>query len=163
MKKCKKCQKTYQPSNSLQQVCSLRCAIKLSKEKTKKKNLRLNKLSGKDQSKLMRKADALYQIKYKVKYPYSAISGEPAEAIHHFIFKSDSNNTRYDEDNAVPVTIKEHKQIHDNAKHAGSLFNQISLWLGVERQQRLEVKRKINCKLTEDYLTGVIDEMSCNN
>jgi hypothetical protein len=130
------------------------------KEKKLKQKQKLNKLAGTDKTKLLHEADKRYQIKYKKKYPYSAISGEPTEAIHHFIFKSDSNNTRFDGDNAVPVTIKEHRQIHDNAKHAGALFNQISLWLGAERQQRLEEKRKIDCKLTEAYLKEKIEELN---
>ena len=116
--------------------------------------------SGRTKTKLLNEADKLYQIKYKKKYPKSAISGEPTEAIHHFIYKSDSNNCRFDGDNAVPVTIAEHRQIHDNAKHTGALYNKITLWLGTEKQQRLEEKRKIDCKLTDNYLKEVINDLS---
>lgn len=159
-KKCKVCNKLYVPFSSLAKVCSVRCAIILSKEKGKEKYLKIRKLSGKDKGKLLRKADALYQEKYKIIYPRSAISNEPTEAIHHFVYKSDSNNTRFDEDNAVPVTIKEHRQIHNNAKHAGALYNQVTLWLGTEKQKRLEGKRKIDCKLSEQYLEEVIKKLS---
>jgi hypothetical protein len=129
------------------------------KEKKLKQKQRLNKLAGTDKTKLLHEADKRYQIKYKKKYPYSAISGEPTEAIHHFIFKSDSNNTRFDGDNAVPVTIKEHRQIHDNAKHAGALHTQIALWLGTDKLKRLDQKRRIDCKLTESYLKETIEEL----
>jgi len=131
----------------------------LVKEKKIKKHDKMLIDSGKIKKRLTGKADKLYQIKFKKKYPCSAISGEPTEAIHHFIFKSDSNNTRYDCDNAVPVTIAEHIQIHSGAKHSGALYNQITLWLGAERQLRLEAKRKIDCKLTIEYLNEQIKKM----
>jgi hypothetical protein len=157
-KKCKDCGTEFIQYNSLQNRC-IKCLLKQVKEKRKIKRVKMLKDSGRTKTKLLNKADQLYQIKYKKKYPYSAISGEPTEAIHHFIYKSDSNNTRFDGDNAVPVTIAEHRQIHDNAKHTGALYNKITLWLGVERQQRLEEKRKIDCKLTDEYLSSVIDKL----
>ena len=158
---CKVCGDKYTPERPLQLVCSPKCAIKYSREHLKAKHTKMLSDSGKTKTKLENKADKLYQIKYKEIYPYSAISGEPTQAIHHYVFKSDSNNTRYDPDNAVPVTIAEHRQIHDdNAKHAGALHTQIALWLGEEKLKRLDQKRRIDCKLTESYLREVIKELS---
>jgi uncharacterized protein YPO0396 len=37
MKKCKSCGKNFEPSNTIQAVCGLKCALKLSAAKTKQK------------------------------------------------------------------------------------------------------------------------------
>mgnify|MGYP001028237028 CR=1 FL=1 len=58
------------------------------------------------------KADKLYQIKLIKEKPKSIISGDPTEVIHHFIYKSQSNNLRYDDKNGVPLTNKEHARHH---------------------------------------------------
>ena len=61
---------------------------------------------------LRRKADKLYQKAYIPTKPRSIVSGEPAEVLHHFIPKSQSNNLRYDPDNGIPLTNKEHCRHH---------------------------------------------------
>lgn len=62
--------------------------------------------------KLKKEADKLYQEKYIREKPKSVVSGQPTEVIHHFIPKGQSNNLRYDEKNAVPLTHAEHFAHH---------------------------------------------------
>jgi hypothetical protein len=157
-KKCKNCQKIYQPSNSLQSVCSFKCAIKRAKEKTTAKNLKIRKLSGKDGDKLRRKADALFQEVGKRKYPRSIISGEPTQVIHHVVKKSQSNATRYYLPNGIPLTNEEHDNLH---KHGESKAIGLAIKArGIEWFDDLQEKRKEICKLTEEYLMNVIERLN---
>jgi len=155
-KKCKVCQKRFQPKNSLQQVCSYRCAIKLMKLKKQKKHERLKKTQEPDR--LRREADKLYQEVYKKKYPKSIISGEPTQVIHHFIYKSHSNNLRYDEDNAIPLTNKEHYEIH-NGTSASEYQLIIISKMGNTWSRRIRNKSKEIVKLTISYLKETIEEL----
>lgn len=45
MKKCKNCKKEFQPSNTIQAVCSVKCALKVSASKTKQKAIEKKQLN----------------------------------------------------------------------------------------------------------------------
>jgi len=155
LKKCKDCKKEFEQYNPLQTRC-IKCLLKKIKEKRIKKRNSFKKVIEPD--KLKRKADRLFQEIGKQKFPRSIISGKPTEVIHHFIYKSDSNNTRYDWDNAIPLTIKEHQKIHENKKQ-GTLSLEVVSKKGEDWQKRLLEKSKIRVKLTEGYLEEVINEI----
>lgn len=105
---------------------------------------------------LIIKADKLYQIKLIALYPTSIISGKPTEVIHHFIYKSQSNNLRCDKDNGIPLTHKEHCQHHlsgDPAIVATIIKKKGQKWF-----DNLQLKRRIVCKLNKGYLLQIINE-----
>lgn len=155
IRKCKYCGNEFEQYNSLQTRC-LKCLLKYVKKKKNKKRISLKKYLEPD--KLKHKADKLFQEVGKKKFPRSIISGKPTEVIHHFIYKSASNAVRYDWDNAIPLTNKEHRQIHEN-KNQGSIALEVVAKKGEEWQKRLLEKSKVMVKLTESYLTEVIKEL----
>src|SRR3990167_7693357 len=63
-------------------------------------------------SRLQRQCDALIQQIGKLKWPYSEVSGQQSEVIHHICPKSVSNALRYDWDNLVALTNGEHMRHH---------------------------------------------------
>lgn len=106
---------------------------------------------------LRSKADKLYQIKLIKLKPYSVISGEPTEVIHHYIRKSQSNNLRYDFENGIPLTNKEHCQHHlsgDPSIVAGILKAN-----GQEWHDDLQARRRIIRNLNKEYLQEVIKDL----
>jgi len=110
-----------------------------------------------DIRKFERQADALFQIRMKEKYPRSIVSGLPTEVIHHFVPKSQSNNLRYDELNAIPLTNGEHFR-HHNTSDPSVMVCAIK-----ERGQKwaddLQIRRHIICKHTKEYLESVIEKL----
>lgn len=112
-----------------------------------------------DQIKRLRnKADKLYQIKLIEKKPHSVISGQPTEVIHHYIRKSRSNNLRYDYENGIPLTNKEHCQHHLSGDP--DIMAKILKANGQEWHDDLQARRRITRKLNKTYLTEVIDELN---
>ena len=107
--------------------------------------------------KLIKDADKLYQEKYIQEKPKSAVSGEPTEIIHHFIPKGQSNNLRYDEKNAVPLTKSEHFAFH--TKGDPDIVTQIVKHYGVKWYNDLQIRRRIVCKFNIGYLESVIEEL----
>ena len=157
IKKCKYCRILFSPVfSSLQQTCSVACALKYSKEKRKIKHDKLIDYLKPD--KQIKKADALFQKKGKELYPRSIISEEPTEVIHHRIYKSQSNNLRYDFDNAIPLTVKEHDQIH-NRKSGSLLLAEIDAIKGTKWLENLIKKSKVIKKFTNEYLENIIEKL----
>ena len=106
--------------------------------------------------KQVRKSDALFQKAGKLKYPKSIISGEPTQVIHHWIFKSQATNTRYDlDDNAIPLTIVEHDIIHNRTKRS-VLETQITLSKGEDWQRRILDKSTVFQKMNEEFVNNAI-------
>jgi len=156
-RQCKICGTKFPVFNSTQTICGWKCALALAKKNKKKKYDRMLKDSGKTKDKLRTKADKLFQEIGKKLYPTSALSEQSTEVIHHYIYKSDSNNTRYSFNNAVPMTFNEHYNIH-NGKHKGTLNAKASLWLN-NKLKKVEEESKIDRKLTETYLKEVIAKL----
>lgn len=107
---------------------------------------------------LEKKADRLFQIKLIEQKPFSAVSGEPTEVIHHFIYKSQSNNLRFDNDNGVPLTNKEHARHHlsgDPAIVAAIIKHYGEAWF-----DDLQKRRHIIYKTNKENLLKVIAELS---
>ena len=106
---------------------------------------------------LKSKADSLYQIKLKIEKPVSVISGLPTEVIHHFINKGHSNNLRYDDNNGVPLTSKEHTQHHRSGDPA--IVIAIKEHYGDEWFEDLQKRRRIIRKFNKGYLKEVIESL----
>lgn len=107
--------------------------------------------------KLIKEADKLYQLKVIRENPYSIISGEPTEVVHHFIPKSQSNNLRYDLENGVPLTHKEHCRHHTSGDP--SIIAKILEAKGQDWFNRLQEKRRIIRKLNREYLSDIISKL----
>lgn len=108
--------------------------------------------------KLEKTADALFQMAGKIKYPYSIISGKPVEVIHHFVPKSQSNNLRYDFDNAIPLTNGEHFRHHNTGDP--SIVSTIIAKRGLAWSDGLNLRRHIPVKETKERLEKIIEELS---
>ena len=161
-KLCKICGIAFAPNTSLQKVCrDYKCMVKYLKLEKENKHKKLKVIVEPDR--LRKLADRRFQEAGVNLYRYSIISGLPTEVGHHWIYKSQSNNTRYDiEDNFIPLTIKEHDQIH-NQKSGSDLMLQICLKKGIEWQQRLLEKSRIICKFTIPYLSETIIRLEALN
>jgi len=107
---------------------------------------------------LRNKADKLYQVKLIEKKPRSVVSGEPTEVIHHYIRKSQSNNLRYDYENGIPLTNKEHCQLHLSGDP--DIIARILKANGQEWHDDLQARRRIPQKLNKSYLEEKINELN---
>ena len=106
---------------------------------------------------LRRKADKLYQQVYIPQKPRSVVSGEPTQVLHHFIPKSQSANLRYDKDNGVPLTNKEHCRHHLSGDP--TIIAKVLEVNGQEWFDNLSKKRHVICKMNKGYLRGVIENL----
>ncbi len=66
MKKCKSCGKQFQPSNTIQSVCGLQCALKVSAAKTKQKEVEKKKLNLKLKESLKTLGDYKKELQIEV-------------------------------------------------------------------------------------------------
>jgi hypothetical protein len=106
---------------------------------------------------LQRLADKLYQVKLIRQKPISAVSGQPTEVIHHFIYKSQSAYLRYDYDNGVPLTNKEHNQHHLSGDPM--IVAKIIKHYGQAWVDDLQERRRFIQKTNKAYLKTVIEEL----
>jgi hypothetical protein len=107
---------------------------------------------------LRKEADRLYQqILIRLK-PKSIVSNEPTEVIHHYIPKSQSNNLRYDFDNGVPLTNKEHDRHHLSGDP--SIVATIIERMGFKWNEKLQARRRIPCRLDRAYLEVVMKKLN---
>ena len=120
--------------------------------------VKTQKTGRKELRRLERLADRLYQIKVIKLKPKSIISGEPTEVIHHFCPKSQSNNLRYDIDNGIPLTNKEHARHHLSGDP--SIVATIVLKMGQDWYNSLQKKRHIICKNNKAHLLEIIETLT---
>jgi hypothetical protein len=66
MKKCKNCGKQFEPSNTIQSVCGLQCALKVSAAKTKQKEVEKKKLNLKLKESLKTLGDYKKELQIEV-------------------------------------------------------------------------------------------------
>ena len=66
MKKCKNCGKQFEPSNTIQSVCGLKCALKVSAAKTKQKEVEKKKLNLKLKESLKTLGDYKKELQIEV-------------------------------------------------------------------------------------------------
>ena len=116
---------------------------------------------------LRRKADELYQLAGIKQKPKSIISGVPTQVIHHFIYKSQSSFLRYDLDNGVPLTHKEHARHHLSGDPA--ILAKILKVNGQKWFDRLQMKRRLgfkmnktNLKITIKRLQDTLDDLKAS-
>lgn len=160
-KECPGCLKKFKPLRPLQKYCSPFCLYSLKSKKPKTTGLKHKRSQSKDRAeirKLEKVADSLFQLAGKKLYPKSIISGEPTEVGHHFIPKSQSNNLRYDFNNFIPLTNKEHCRHHLSGDP--SIVSTIILKRGYEWYNDLNLRRHIIRKQTKEYLESVIESLS---
>jgi len=132
-----------------------------SKSKPKCKRLKrktTHKIKHEEIERLRSIADALFQNRGKEMFPYSIISGEPVEVIHHFIYKSQAKSLRYDFDNAIPLTNSEHCRHHKSGDP--TIVSEILRKKGLKWEANLQQKRRILTKHTKEYLESVIERLS---
>ena len=65
----------------------------------------------------------------------SVVSGSPATEIHHIVTRS-RKNTRWDVDNGCPLTLQEHRMLHDNP----SFRHIVHLKFGLKNIDNLQIK-----------------------
>ena len=106
---------------------------------------------------LKKNADKLYQIKLIAEKPFSAVSGDPTEVIHHYVRKSQSNALRYDYDNGVPLTNSEHFKLHKTGDP--DIFAKILNHYGQEWHDDLQVRRHILTRINKGYLKEIIVDL----
>lgn len=157
---CKGCNEIIDnPTTSLQQTHPNYKCYRLWQDSIKRsKTATMRQISGKENDRLRHKADKTYQIELIKKYPYSIISGLPTEVIHHWIYKSHSNATRYYVPNGIPVTNDEHGALH--GKCPEFLQNQIIIAKGIDWLGDVQTESKKLVKLTDSYLEDVINELN---
>jgi hypothetical protein len=153
-KKCKNCHEIFIPERPLQCVCSPKCAIERYQSKKREKESKIIE-EEKEHSKLLKQADRLYQEVGKLLNPISIISGRSTQVIHHWIYKSQSNNTRYYLPNGIPLTNDEHGKIH--GKRGNEAKDDVVLKKDKEWLIDLDQKKRIDCKLTIPYLKEQIE------
>ena len=110
-----------------------------------------------DIRKLEKYADSLFQQAGKKMFSMSLVSGLPVEVIHHFVPKSQSNNLRYDFDNAIPLTNGEHFRHHNTGDP--SIVSTIIEKRGLDWVERLNLRRRVSVKQTKERLEAVIVEL----
>jgi len=109
---------------------------------------------------LLKLADKLYQVKLIREKPKSVVSGKPTEVIHHFIYKSQSAYLRYDYNNGVPLTNKEHNQHHLSGDPM--IVTAIVGYYGQAWADDLQKRRRITQKTNKGYLKDIITKLSDN-
>jgi len=154
-KKCKNCGKQFTQFNSLQQVCSVKCAIELSKQKKKKNHEKLLKVVKPD--KLIKKADRLFQKKY-TKGKCESCGDRQAVCVHHYIFKSQSHFLRYNPLNAVPICSECHTRYHKSGDT--EIMSRVIAKRGLGWERNLQNIRRTHCKLTTFYLEDKIRDLT---
>lgn len=107
--------------------------------------------------KLEKTADALFQKAGKILFPVS-VTGEPTEVIHHYVPKSQSNNLRYDFNNACPATNGWHYRHHYTSDP--TLSDAFRKKFGQKRIDYLTEQRRITVKQTKERLEKIIEELS---
>jgi len=107
---------------------------------------------------LRRKADRLYQIYCLTKNSNSLLSGIQAEVVHHFIHKATSNRLRYDPENGITLTNREHCRIHtqnDPADILAIVANKGKKW-----QEYIAKARQELVKPNRDFYLTAIKNLS---
>ena len=66
----------------------------------------------KKKSRLKKKLDLEFQIRYTALNPFCLVCGEPTSCMHHYIFKSQSSFLRYDVRNLIPICSRCHTLLH---------------------------------------------------
>jgi len=104
-----------------------------------------------------RTADHLYQVKLISLKPFSIISGEPTEVIHHFIPKSRSNALRYDFENGIPLTNKEHCKHHTSGDP--TIVGKIIECNGLAWFNDLQERRNQITKYNREYFEEILKKL----
>jgi len=163
-KKCPVCLKKFTPRRPLQKYCSPICFYSTQEpRKPKCKGLKrktTHKIDHEEIEKLKSRADSLFQTRGKEKFPYSIISGQPVEVIHHFIYKSQSKKLRYSFDNAIQLTNSEHCRHHQSGDP--TIVSEILRKKGLKWEENLQKIRHSPgiLKLNKEYLEGIIESLS---
>lgn len=104
------------------------------------------------------KADRLLQLRYVKLNPICYVCGKPTQVMHHYVYKSHSNNLRYDPDNLISLCNSCHFKHHwvGDSRIVATILRK----KGFEWERNLNIKRYIIIKLNKEYLLGKIAELS---
>ena len=112
-------------------------------EKTKKKlerKISTKKYQKEITDKLIKINDKLFQEIGRLIYKVS-IFGDEYNCLHHYVRKSQSLNTRWDFDNGIPISLKEHCSIHQGQN--SEIEGNIILIKGLDWYKSLMIKKHI--------------------
>ena len=107
---------------------------------------------------LEKQADLYLQSKYTPLNPQCIVCGGQTHAMHHVVFKSQSNALRYNPLNLVGLCAKCHTRLHFSGDP--TILGTIIKKKGIKWFNQLQKERHQICKHTEEYLKGVIDSLS---
>lgn len=126
------------------------------KERTRLKTVKIKQTAGILEDRLRRKADRLLQEVYTK--GNCEVCGEPAQCVHHVIYKSQSNFLRYNPKNLVPICNKCHSLLHKTGD--SRILGTIIAKRGIEWHEELQIIRHELCCLSEQYLKEIIDNLN---
>lgn len=120
--------------------------------KDKQKKVKLPSLG-----KLQKEADKLMQMIGKIRYPNSLLGGQ-TEVMHHLVEKSVSARLRYDWDNLIPITHRQHCRIHQSGDL--DLVTQIiEIRGGLGWFRKLRERGREEIEVNRAYYMGIISEL----
>lgn len=129
-------------------------------EKAKKKLERKQstKKYGKEiEKKLMKKCDKLFQEIGRQMYNKSFFGNE-YNCLHHIVRKSISLNTRYDFENGMPVSLKEHCKIH--SQQDCELESRYIFYKGEKWFNELQKRRRVIITDKLSFLTQTLERLN---
>lgn len=106
---------------------------------------------------LRRRADKLLQQVFMKDHPMCLCCPSPACNGHHYIYKSQSANLRYDLKNLVPLCAKCHMRHHFSGDPR--IVQVILEKMGKKWADDLQARRRILRKINKTYLREVIEEL----
>lgn len=162
-KPCKICGGKRYANINICYSCYLKREKVKKEEKAKKKLERkqsTKKYGKKIEKKLMNKCDRLFQEIGRQMYNKSFFGNEYC-CLHHIVRKSQSLNTRYDFENGMPVSLKEHCKIHsaqDCELEARYIFYKGEEWFNeLQKRRRVIVTDRLAfLKATLDMLNSIL-------
>ncbi len=105
---------------------------------------------------VQKKCDVLLTPIVKKLFPFSMFGGA-TEVAHHFIHKSKSNRLRYDFDNLIPLTHKQHQALHHNESFWSGQIIDIK---GIEWFRVLEKRKQESIKTDVHYYIAKLKELT---
>jgi len=102
------------------------------------------------------KADKLFQIWFRAKYPNCELCEKPSICGHHFFPKSSSSALRYEEENMIPVCVGCHLGFH--SARASQFIGAIIKSRGQDWFDQLTRRRTKIMKVGVKYYKEIIEK-----
>jgi hypothetical protein len=107
---------------------------------------------------LIAQADRLLQLKFCSLHHFCIVCGKGNVIGHHYILKSQSNNTRFDLSNLVALCLQCHTRLHLSGDPI--IIQTILKKKGMKWADELQKKRHIIQKLNKGFLRSIIEQLS---